>query len=166
VPALEVRDARPADHAAVGELTVAAYRAIPGHTPTRDYAARLRDVAGRAATARVVVAVEAPDGPPLGTVTYVPGPGPLAEFSGAGECGMRMLAVAPAARGRGAGRALVEACIARAREDGRVRLVIHTTDTMTAAQALYRSVGFARRQELDFAAEDGLVLRCYALELA
>lgn len=166
MPAIEVRDARPDEYAALGGLTLAAYRAIPGHTPSPDYADLLRDVAGRAAAARVLVAVEGPDGPPLGTVTYVPGPGPLAEFSGAGECGMRMLAVAPAARGRGAGRALVEACVARAREDGRVRLVIHTTDTMTAAQALYRSAGFDRRPELDFATDGGLALRCYTLELA
>ena len=56
---------------------------------------------------------------PLGCVTYVPGPASaLAEMIEPGEAQIRMLAVAPAAQGRGAGTALAEACIERARGDG------------------------------------------------
>jgi hypothetical protein len=45
----------------------------------------------------VLVAVDA-DGGLLGDVTYVPGPGPLAELEEEGDAGIRMLAVSPAPR--------------------------------------------------------------------
>lgn len=159
-----VRPVRGSEHAALGEATVAAYRSIDGHVLSDGYAARLRDVAGRARTAEVLVAVDA-DGRVLGGVTFVPGPGPLAEFESDDEAGMRMLAVDPEAQGRGAGRLLAEACIERARAAGRARLVLHTTPAMTAAHRMYERLGFARTPDRDLAADSGLELRAYVLEL-
>src|SRR6185437_10494941 len=63
--------------------------------------------------------------------------------------GIRMLAVSPSAHRRGVGRRLVEACIDRARADGRSRIVLHTAASMTAAQALYVGLGFVRAPHLD-----------------
>jgi ribosomal protein S18 acetylase RimI-like enzyme len=161
---VQVRPARPEEYDAAGDVIVAAYCAVEGFSPGSRYEAEMRDVAARAETAEVLVAA-APDGRVLGVVTFVPGPGPLAEFDRPDESGMRMLAVDPAAQGLGVGRLLAEACVERARATGRSRLVLHTTGAMTAAHALYRSIGFARAPERDMGTPGGLVLEAYVYEL-
>jgi ribosomal protein S18 acetylase RimI-like enzyme len=100
-----------------------------------------------------------------GAVTYVPGPGPYATFEDDQEAGMRMLAVAPEWRRRGVGRALVEACIARARSEGRTRLSLHTMPTMTAAHELYQTLGFRRAPENDRWVSADVPILGYALDL-
>jgi ribosomal protein S18 acetylase RimI-like enzyme len=158
-----VRPVRPEEYEAVGDVTVAAYGTIEGYSPGAEYEAALRDVAGRAGSAEVIVATGRDR--ILGAVTFVPGDGPLAEFEGPDESGMRMLAVAPAAQGHGVGRLLTQACIDRARAIGRARLVLHTTPAMATAHRLYRSLGFARTPDRDLRPGGGLVLEAYVLEL-
>jgi ribosomal protein S18 acetylase RimI-like enzyme len=158
-----VREVAPHELDPLGELTVAAYREV-GETD-EPYYAELRDVASRAARVPVLVAVDTVDGRLLGGMTYVPGPGPFAEGDFGDAATFRMLAVDPAARGRGAGRALVEAAIARARADGRPSIGIFTRPFMAAAQALYESLGFEREPGLAWEFEPGERLLAYRLRL-
>lgn len=159
---IDIRDARPDEYAALGDVLVAAYDAYP-ETDDR-YRSELRDVAARAGSCRVLVAV-APDGRIVGGATYVPGPGPYAESERDGEAGIRMLAVAPEAQGRGIGRALTEACMALGRAGGRRRIVLLTLDSMTPAHRLYESLGFRRAPERDWTPEPRLRLLGYEHDL-
>jgi GNAT superfamily N-acetyltransferase len=155
----------PGQYQALADLTVAAYRSLPGRSPSEGYEALLRDVATRDREAEVLVALDG-DGTVLGGVTYVADrANPYAEFAGQGQAGFRMLAVSPAAQGRGVGAALVEACIERARGDGKRQLTLLTTGAMQAAHHLYERFGFRRAPEFDMIVEDGLQLISYVLPL-
>lgn len=160
-----IREARPEEHARLGELVVAAYRSLPEFDEP-DYEPELRDIARRAREAVVLVAVDAGSRAPLGCVTYVPGPeSPWAELLEPGEAAIRMLAVDPTARGRGVGMALAAACVARAREDGRAAIFLHSLPYMRAAQAIYARLGFIRRPDRDWEPVPGIRLLGFALAL-
>jgi GNAT superfamily N-acetyltransferase len=167
---VEIRPVRLAEYQAVGDLTVAAYDGVypatmAGQDEVRRYEAELRDVAGRVAGAEVLVAVDG-DGGVLGAVTYVPdASSPLAEFDAPDAAGIRMLAVAPAAQGRGVGEALTRACIDRATSAGRAALLLDSTEWMTTAHRLYGRLGFERAPELDWEVGPGLRLRAFRLPL-
>jgi ribosomal protein S18 acetylase RimI-like enzyme len=154
-----IRAALPAEHEAVGDLCVNAYRAagvaVDSYEPT------LRDVAGRAAGAEVLVA-EAQR--LLGTVTFVLG-GPLREIGTPDEGEFRMLAVDPAAGGRGIGTRLVEECAERSRAAGKTGLVCSSQPGMVAAHAVYRKLGFVRDPARDWSPIAGVDLVAFALTL-
>lgn len=160
---IAVREVRPEEYERLGEITVDAYREV-GETD-EPYYATLRDVAARAADVPVLVAVDATTGELLGGVTYVPGPGRWAESERPDVATFRMLAIASAARGRGAGRALVGACIERARAAGFAEVAVITRPFMTAAHRLYESFGFERDPGGDWEFEPGEWLLGYRLEL-
>jgi GNAT superfamily N-acetyltransferase len=68
----------------------------------------------------------------------------------------RALGVDPDARGQGTARALVRAVIARAMRAGADELCLHTGEFMTAAIALYESLGFRRDPAHDLEVTDHL----------
>ncbi|MGW0083485.1 GNAT family N-acetyltransferase [Streptomyces sp. NPDC003393] len=146
-----IRPAEPGEYDALGEITAQAYLGdgLLDFGESDAYLGELRDVAKRAAAAEVLVAVA--EGRVLGGVTFVPSGGPMADIARPGEAEIRMLAVARTARGRGAGEALVRACLDRARRtEGCVRLVLSTQRTMHAAHRIYERLGFVRTPERDW----------------
>jgi ribosomal protein S18 acetylase RimI-like enzyme len=67
-------------------------------------------------------------------------------WTGRPEAHLQELYVAPARRGNGIGRALLEATMAAAREAGATGIDLNTGETDTAARALYASAGFTNRE--------------------
>ncbi len=144
-----IRRIRPEEYEALGLITVAAYRQLNRGEPLGPYERQLRDVATRARDSEVFVALDE-EGNLMGGVTFVPdAERAMAEFRDPRACGIRMLATDPAFQGRGAGRALVQTCIERARHEGRTRIILHSAPAMTLAQALYLRMGFLRAPGLD-----------------
>jgi GNAT superfamily N-acetyltransferase len=77
------------------------------------------------------------------------------------ECYVEELYVVPTHRGRGLGRAMIEAALQLAREEGAAEMHLATGETDVAARALYESLGFSNREE----APDGPVNYFYARSL-
>ena len=163
-----VREAKPSDYAALGEMTVAAYRRLdgmPGLDEGGEYYDDLRDVETRAAREnhRILGAYDAASGQLVGGATFI------LEAYGAlwgieNTAGVRMLVVDPTVQSRGVGRALMDDCLSRAREAGKQTLVLHTTPAMKAAQQMYAGLGFRREPKMDFDYV-GMTVMGYRLEL-
>lgn len=153
------REIEPDDYDRVGRLLLAAYDATG--TFTDEYRRFLSRPDQWVGATTVTFVAEAP-GQALRRVIGVaalalPGdaafetpPVPVADSS------FRFLAVDPDAQRNGAGRALVRACVAGARERGSRRMVIHSMWFMTAAHRLYENEGFVRRPDLDLAFPKGV----------
>jgi ribosomal protein S18 acetylase RimI-like enzyme len=77
------------------------------------------------------------------------------------ECYLAELYVAPASRGQGLGRALMEAALHQARDRGADTMDIGVDEPDHAARRLYESLGFTNRA----AGEDGPVMYVYEREL-
>ena len=75
------------------------------------------------------------DGRRVGCVLCVPGPEPALAV-------LRILLVTPEARGHGAGRALVDTCVAHARAAACTELTLWTNDVLASARRIYEAVGF------------------------
>jgi ribosomal protein S18 acetylase RimI-like enzyme len=166
---IAIRAARPEELDEVGELTAQVYLedGLLDYGEADPYLAHLRDARRRAAHAEVLVAVGEGDAEGLlGTVTFVGEGGEMANIAGPGEAEFRMLAVRPAARGRGAGEALVRESLARARRLGRRRVVLSSQSQMHTAHRLYRRLGFVRAPERDWEPIAGVPLQVFARELS
>lgn len=159
---LEIRPATAAEFPRVGALCVAAYAsdAEPG---AAGYVAELRDAAGRATAAELLVAADG--GKVLGTVTFVPDGGPLGEIAAPDEAEFRMLAVDPAAQGRGVGLALMRWVVDEARRRGKHAVVCSSLADMRAAHRIYERLGFRRVPERDWSPLPGLDLLAFAVVL-
>jgi ribosomal protein S18 acetylase RimI-like enzyme len=161
-----IRPAHESELPAVGELTVAAYRAdgFLAGTPT-PYEAKLADARTRATEAELLVAVDGNRVDLLGTVTIAPPGTPWAQVSGPDELEFRMLAVAPLARGRGVGALLAQRVVARAEELGLRGVVLSSSREMVAAHRLYERMGFYRTPDLDWSPTPDTALITYRLAL-
>ncbi|WP_103335427.1 GNAT family N-acetyltransferase [Amycolatopsis sp. CA-126428] len=160
---VEIRPPRPEEYAAAGEVTVRAYAADGHLADDVGYEAMLRDVARRVEKAEVLVAVDAAR-VVVGTVTVVHPGSEYAEVSRPGELEFRMLAVAPSARGRGVGEALIKAVFDRARALGLRRVVLSSVDRMHSAHRLYERLGFTRLVERDWRPFPHISLIAYQID--
>jgi GNAT superfamily N-acetyltransferase len=156
---LEIRPAVADEFPALADICVAAY--APFVAGDHVYIAELRDVAKRAAGAELLVAADG-DGV-LGTVTFVPDGGPLGEIARPDEDEFRMLAVDPAARGRGVGSALLERVVDDSRGQGRAGVVCSSLPEMRAAHRIYERAGFRRAPARDWSPVPGVELLAFAL---
>jgi len=162
---MHLRRARPEDHAAIGDITLAAYEPMLGEAES-SYSERLRNAEARDREAELWIAVGPDDRDVLGTVTLCREGSPWREIGVADEGEFRMLAVAPHAQGQGVGEALVRHVLDRFREEGALAVVLSTTPGMVAAHRLYERLGFSRCPERDWEPLPGVELIAYRLELA
>jgi ribosomal protein S18 acetylase RimI-like enzyme len=162
---LFVRTATPEDYAAIARLSVAAYRADGQLDDGHGYERVLADVSGRAEAGELLDADDEENDEVIGAVLFVTPGSPYAELSRAGEAEFRMLAVDPAAQGRGAGEALVRACVDRSAQLGCHAVVLSVRNFAAAAQRLYARLGFVRTPELDWSPLPGVDLLAMRLEL-
>ena len=163
---MEIRDIRPGEEAEAGRVTRLAYLefADPGDSEWDDYLAQIEDVGRRAGAVPVLVAVE--DGRILGSATLETEEAGLGDDPiEPGTANLRMLGVDPEARGLGAGRALVEECVRRARAAGRHAVTLHTIGGMKVAQHLYESMGFVRDPARDWQVTPDFMLYAFRLDL-
>jgi ribosomal protein S18 acetylase RimI-like enzyme len=134
-----VRRAIPADAAVIGRLLHDFNTEYDDPTPDPDkLAGRIRELLAGGDTA-VLLAGAGPDG--LAVLRFRP-----ALWSEALECYLAELYVAPPVRGRGLGRALMNAAMALARDEGADYMDLGTAETDVAARALYESLGFSNRE--------------------
>lgn len=131
------------------------------------YLDRLADARSRARDADVLVAVlgTGTDEQVVGTVTFAAAGTPYADIARDDEAEFRMLAVTGAARGHGAGTAMVDACAQRARDLGARALVLSVVSTAHGPHRLYERLGFARESERDWCPEPGTLLDVFSLDL-
>jgi SAM-dependent methyltransferase/GNAT superfamily N-acetyltransferase len=155
---LAIRDMESSEAGTLGHLLVRAYSGLEGFpSPVEqpayyDMLANVWRLLEKPAT-RILVAVTA-EGERAGCVVYF---GDMAHYGSGGlatqarnSAGVRLLAVEPSLRNRGAGRALTQACIDLARRQGKGQVILHTTRAMKVAWEMYERLGFARSGELDF----------------
>lgn len=122
------------------------------------------DVRSRLAVSELIVAEE--HGRLVGTVTlYLEALRSSQEGWPLDWASIRLLAVHPTYRGRGIGRALMEECVRRCREQGIATIGLHTTELMGVARRMYERMGFRRVPEFDFRPAPGVVVIAYCLDL-
>ena len=116
-------------------------------------AERMRELIETGDTA-VVIGGHGPDG--LAVLRFSP-----AIWTDGLECYLAELYVAPSRRGRGLGRALMDAALNLARERGADYIYLATSEDDEVARALYERMGFSNRE----GKPDGPVMFVYEREL-
>jgi predicted N-acetyltransferase YhbS len=165
---LPIRDARDADREAIRELTLSAYQEYAAVMLAHWEGSKQSILATLAAVSPAEQLVAEQDDTLVGTVLLLPAGIPLTRPTGLHTTltwpEIRLLAVAPAARGHGVGAALVRECLRRGRQAGAAAVTLHTTDMMPVAQAMYQRMGFERAPQLDFEPSPGITIKGYRFD--
>jgi ribosomal protein S18 acetylase RimI-like enzyme len=133
-----VRIAGAAEAAQIGRLLHDFNREFGEPTPGVDRLARRVEALLESGETSILLAGGAPDG--LAVLRFRP-----AIWSQTLECYLAELYVIPSMRGRGLGRALMQAAIELARSRGADHMELGTGEQDVAARALYESLGFSNR---------------------
>ncbi len=163
---LQIRDAQPSELAAIQVLTLAAYQQYATLMPHWEmYLQQLLATLAGDSRAKRIVAQR--NGQLVGSVLLYPASANVygTDTAQAGWPEMRLLAVAPEARGQGVGAALLDECMRRARQAGAAWLGLHTEDIMEAAVRMYTGRGFVRTPEYDFSPAEGVLVKGYRRRL-
>lgn len=159
---LTIREARDDELDIVASLIVDAYAEYAARMSPDAWSFFAQDIAnvrGRLGDATLLVAER--DGRIVGSVTL------YTDWRGAqaGAYSVRLLAVPPEHRGQGAGRALMEDVLSRARATGVGRVVMTVTQEMAPMRELSEDLGFSRDRGLDHEPAPGVRAEGYALSL-
>ena len=153
-----VRNARENEFVEIGKLMVRVYSQLDGfpkESEQPDYYKMLANVGELTKKPDTeLLAALSPEGIIAGTVVYFSD----MKYYGSGgtatkeknASGFRLLAVDPSMRGNGIGKLLTLECIRKAKEQGHLNVVIHTTRAMQTAWKMYEKIGFKRSEDLDF----------------
>ena len=145
--AVSVRSYREQDAARLKQIVGLAWRQFAAHfSDWPAFETRLLRIEQLAAQAELIVAES--EGVVAGFVGYAGRGVPKADFFEPDWAVIRMLSVDPAMRGRGMGRILTEACMARARAESAEVMALHTSPIMTHAEPMYLRLGFKRVRAL------------------
>lgn len=140
----EVFDFSPDDADGVSDVAVAAFEQYKGIYDDWDvFISRIAAMPSLAESSEIITAKV--EGEIVGAVAYVAPHSPKAEFFEPDWAVIRMLVVAPKARGLGIGKALTLECIERAKRDGAKTIALHTSRIMQTALAMYIRMGFAHK---------------------
>lgn len=139
-----LREFQTADAPAVNALAVSAFAQYRDqYLDWPGFVEKIGKMAALAGVGEVIVAEVADE--IVGAVAYLGPSAPKAPFFNPSWPIMRMLVVAPQARGAGVGRILAEECLARARRDQAVVFALHTSPIMAVALPMYERMGFRFR---------------------
>ena len=153
-----VRNAKPEEFTAIGELMVDVYSALKGFPKPEEqpqYYDVLRKVGKLTKTDSIELFTAVSNQGDLGgAVVYF---NDMKDYGSGGTatleknaCGFRLLAVNSKTRGLGVGKLLTEFCLKKGKASGCKHMVIHTTGTMKLAWGMYERLGFKRADDLDF----------------
>lgn len=134
-----IRVAVPADAPAFGRLLHAFNREFDEPTPSADVIAERAAPLIESGELTLLLAGDDPDG--FAVLRFRP-----SIYTGALDAYLEELYVVPDRRGRGLGRALLEAAMQLARERGAAHFELTTSEGDVAARALYDSAGFTNRE--------------------
>lgn len=138
---ISLRDFQLTDIYAVNALGVAAFEQFAHqYEDWPGFRAKIACMSSLAETGEIIVAASGEK--VIGAVAYLGPEAPKSSFFPSTWAVMRMLVVCPESRGKGIGRALANACIAKALRDGAEVFGLHTSAIMSVALSMYQSMGF------------------------
>ena len=146
---LSIEQATSDDFESIAALNIAAFSEFAPHLPPESWQSmqrNLRNITERSESAQFLICRA--EGRIVGSVAYCPAGNGDPSIFRPDMASVLLLAVHPRYRERGLAKALTNACITRARNDGAAAVGLFTSELMSVAHHLYRCLGFQLDVEL------------------